>query len=231
MWAKRGRLRPMRLVELDLAEGVGQVVVAADDVGDRPCRCRRPRPTACRSACRRPRSSTMSSSCALATSISPCTRSSRRSRRSAAPAAGPRRRRPAGASARVAVAPAAVVADRQALGALPARASPPAPRAWRSSDRPCPRASSCRATSAWRPARANWNTGGSSGVEPEPAQPVEDRVDRRLRGALAVGVLDAQQVAAAMVAGEQPVEQRRPRAADVEITCRRRCEPDNYTHG
>ena len=69
------------------------------------------------------------------------------------------------------------------------------------------------------------------GVEAEPAQPVEDRVDRTLGRALPVGVLDAQQVAAAMVPGEQPVEQRRPRAADVQITGGRRSEAYNNTHG
>ena len=80
-------------------------------------------------------------------------------------------------------------------------------------------------------ARSNWNTGGSSGLQPEPAQAVEDRVDRRLGGALPVGVLDPQQIAAAMVPGEQPIEQRGPGAADVQITRGRRREPDNYTHG
>ena len=53
-------------------------------------------------------------------------------------------------------------------------------------------------------------------VEAEPAQPVEDRVDRRLGRALAVGVLDAQQHLAAEAAGIEPVEQGRARAADME---------------
>src|SRR3546814_1152250 len=61
-------------------------------------------------------------------------------------------------------------------------------------------------------------------VEPEPAQPVEDRVDRGLGGAGAVGILDAQQELAAVVAREQPVEQRGARAADMEETRRRRRE-------
>src|SRR3546814_7994473 len=61
-------------------------------------------------------------------------------------------------------------------------------------------------------------------VEPEPAHPVEDRVDRGLGGAGAVGILDAQQEIAAVVAREQPVEQRGARAADLEETRRRRRE-------
>ena len=57
--------------------------------------------------------------------------------------------------------------------------------------------------------------------DPEPRQPVEDRVDRRLGRALGVGVLDPQQILAAMMPREQPVEQGRPRPADVEETRRR----------
>ena len=44
-------------------------------------------------------------------------------------------------------------------------------------------------------------------IEAEPAHPVEDRVDRLLGRARLVGVLDPQQELAAVVAGEQPVEQ------------------------
>jgi hypothetical protein len=40
----------------------------------------------------------------------------------------------------------------------------------------------------------------------QPGQPVEDRGDRRLGRAGAVGVLDPQQVFAAVVAREQPVK-------------------------
>ena len=53
-------------------------------------------------------------------------------------------------------------------------------------------------------------------VEAEPAHPVEDRVDRRLGRARLVGILDAQQELAAMVARVEPVEQGRARAADME---------------
>ena len=59
-------------------------------------------------------------------------------------------------------------------------------------------------------------------IEAEPAHPVEDRVDRLLGRAGLVGVLDAQQEFAAVVAGEQPVEQRRARAADVQEAGRAR---------
>ena len=58
-------------------------------------------------------------------------------------------------------------------------------------------------------------------VEPEPAHAVEDRVDRRLGRAGAIGILDAQQELAAVMAREQPVEQRGARAADMEEAGRR----------
>jgi hypothetical protein len=67
-------------------------------------------------------------------------------------------------------------------------------------------------------------------AQPEPAQPVDDRVDRRLGRALAIGVLDAQVEAAAVMAGEQPVEQRRAGAADMKITRRRRGETSDDGH-
>ena len=54
-------------------------------------------------------------------------------------------------------------------------------------------------------------------VELEPLEPVEDGCDGGLGGALAVGVLDAQQEFAAGVAGIEPVEQRRARPADMQI--------------
>ncbi len=55
----------------------------------------------------------------------------------------------------------------------------------------------------------------------EPGQAVEDGVDRRLGGALAVGILDPQQHLAAGARGIEPVEQRRARAADMEEAGRR----------
>ncbi len=64
----------------------------------------------------------------------------------------------------------------------------------------------------------------------EPGQAVEDGVDGRRRGARAVGVLDAQQVLAAVVAGEQPVEQGGARAADMQVAGRRGGEAGNDLH-
>ena len=53
-------------------------------------------------------------------------------------------------------------------------------------------------------------------IEPEPGEPVEDRRDRRLGRALAVGILDAEQHLAARVLRIEPVEQGRARPADME---------------
>ena len=61
-------------------------------------------------------------------------------------------------------------------------------------------------------------------IEAEPLQPVDDGVDRRLRGALAVGVFDAQHHPAAVLLGVEPVEQRRARAADMQKAGGRRSE-------
>ena len=68
--------------------------------------------------------------------------------------------------------------------------------------------------------------------EPEPVQAVENRVHRGRGRALAVGVLDAQQELAAESLGVEPVEQGRPRAADMEKTGRgRRKTGDDIGHG
>ena len=58
-------------------------------------------------------------------------------------------------------------------------------------------------------------------IEPEPFEPVENRVHRCLRRALAVGVLDAQQERAAEALGVEPVEQSRARASDMQEAGRR----------
>src|SRR5688500_6475875 len=57
-------------------------------------------------------------------------------------------------------------------------------------------------------------------VETEPAQAVDDAGDHLPRRALRVGVLDAQHERAAMPPREQPVEERRARAADVQVAGR-----------
>ena len=54
-------------------------------------------------------------------------------------------------------------------------------------------------------------------AQAQPLQPVENRLDRRLGRAGAIGILDPQQVLAAMVAGEQPVEQRGAGTADMQV--------------
>ncbi len=61
-------------------------------------------------------------------------------------------------------------------------------------------------------------------IEAEPAHPVQNRRDRRLCRTCAIGILDPQQEPAAMVAREQPVEQRGARAADMQKPRRRRGE-------
>ena len=58
-------------------------------------------------------------------------------------------------------------------------------------------------------------------LKAEPRQAVENGVDRRLGRTRTVGIFDAQQELAAMMAGEQPVEERGAGAADVQEAGRR----------
>src|SRR4051812_4496620 len=69
-------------------------------------------------------------------------------------------------------------------------------------------------------------------IEPEPAESIVDRLRRRGRVAGLVGVLDPQHQSPAGVMRVKPVEERRPRAADVKITGGRRGETntDSGTH-
>src|SRR5690349_15364115 len=55
-------------------------------------------------------------------------------------------------------------------------------------------------------------------VQAEPAQIAQDRRVGVGRGALDVGILDAEDERPMMAAGEQPVEQRGARVADVQLT-------------
>ena len=55
-------------------------------------------------------------------------------------------------------------------------------------------------------------------IEPEPAHAIKDRVDSLGSGASPVGILNTQQELAAVVTGIKPVEQRRARAADVQVS-------------
>ncbi len=67
-------------------------------------------------------------------------------------------------------------------------------------------------------------------IQPEPGQPVEDRCDGLGRGALTVGIFDSQAKYAARMPGVEPVEQRRPCAADMKITRRRGRKPQYRPH-
>ena len=67
-------------------------------------------------------------------------------------------------------------------------------------------------------------------VEPEPLERVEDVADVLLGGAVAVGVLDAEDERSAVMAREEPVEERGAGAADVEIAGGRRSEADAGSH-
>ena len=68
-------------------------------------------------------------------------------------------------------------------------------------------------------------------IEPEPAQSIEDDLDRLLGIARHVGILDAQDESAAGVPGIQPVEQRRARPADVQEPRRTGSKTNTNFHG
>ena len=65
-------------------------------------------------------------------------------------------------------------------------------------------------------------------IEAEPAQIAQDRGFRLARRSLGIGVFDAQDEGAGGAAGEQPVEQRGPRVANVQLACGTRCESDSH---
>ena len=67
---------------------------------------------------------------------------------------------------------------------------------------------------------SSWNVTGPSQSIPSQRQRALDLLDRLRDLAARVGVLDPQQALAAPLPGEQPVEQERPHAADVEESCR-----------
>ena len=71
---------------------------------------------------------------------------------------------------------------------------------------------------------ADWKYGPSSGAMPEPVERGDDPVGPLGPVARLVGVLDPQDERPPVLAHEEPVEQRRPRAADVEVPGRRRRE-------
>ena len=57
-------------------------------------------------------------------------------------------------------------------------------------------------------------------VDSQPAQPVEDRLQRLLDVPLLIGVVDPQDELPAVLPGQQPIEQRGPHAADVQVSGR-----------
>ena len=67
-------------------------------------------------------------------------------------------------------------------------------------------------------------------VETKPAQAVQDAGDHVGRRSLDVGILDAQHEHAAVPAGVEPVEERRARAADVQVAGGGRGEADAQGH-
>ena len=67
-------------------------------------------------------------------------------------------------------------------------------------------------------------------VHPHPAEAVEDLLDGLLDVALLVGVVDPEDELAAVVAGEEPVEEGRPDPPDVEEAGRAGGEPRAYAH-
>jgi len=68
-------------------------------------------------------------------------------------------------------------------------------------------------------------------IEAEPAHAVEDRLDGRVGRSGTIGILDAEQELAAMMPGEEPVEERRACAADMQETRRGRREPCHHRPG
>ena len=67
-------------------------------------------------------------------------------------------------------------------------------------------------------------------VDPEPPQRALDLLDRVDDLAARVGVLDPQPALAALLAREEPVEEERADAADVEVTGRARRHADADAH-
>src|SRR5258706_5806455 len=65
-------------------------------------------------------------------------------------------------------------------------------------------------------------------LEAQPAQIVDHGLLGRLRRSIEVGVLDPQDERAAVPAGQQPVEERRPRVADVKLARGAWCESDPH---
>ena len=67
-------------------------------------------------------------------------------------------------------------------------------------------------------------------IEAEPPKPVKDRLERSLDVALAVGIVNPHYELTPVVPREEPVEERRPNTADVQIARRTWSEPCTYSH-
>ncbi len=68
-------------------------------------------------------------------------------------------------------------------------------------------------------------------VDTDPAEPVEDAFDGVLDVPLLIGVVNPEQKLAAVMSGEQPVEEGRSNSANVQEARRTRCESGAYSHG
>ena len=156
-------------------------------------------------------------------------------------ARGSRSRSRAAISSGVSAATGAVVAPAgpDCSESPPRRASPSAPPACNSSNTPGPAATSRSAIARWRSKRSDWKygaygpptSGPSSQSRPSHRSPSRMPSTISVRRAFGVGVFDAQNEHPAVTAREQPVEQRRAGAADVEVAGGRRSEADARSHG
>ena len=68
-------------------------------------------------------------------------------------------------------------------------------------------------------------------IEAEPVQAVQNRRERFVDVPLRIGVVDPQNELPALPFGEQPIEQRRPHAADVQVAGRAGSEASADGHG
>src|SRR5207248_3393079 len=67
-------------------------------------------------------------------------------------------------------------------------------------------------------------------IDAKPSQPIENGVDRRLRGTLAIGILDPEQHLSATPACVKPIEQSGARPADMQEAGRRGGKTGNDSH-
>ena len=72
--------------------------------------------------------------------------------------------------------------------------------------------------------------GALIGIQPQPCHAIENGVDVFLRGALLVGVFDAQHELPVVMAGIEPAEKRRPDTTYMENACWARRESGSYSH-